>query len=82
MENGYDLDRSKEQTYSAETPSNIKRTFILNHIFQKFVYGLEFNERRNVKPAIVRLTRVDFSDARGGSAFKWTWKEVVLPMGW
>ena len=74
--------RINDQTYSAEPPSNIKWTLILNHVFQKCVYGLEFNERRNVKPAIVYLTRVDFTDAGGGSAFKGARKEVVLPMGW
>ena len=74
--------RIKDQTYSAESPSNIKWTLIFNHVFQKFVYRLEFDKRRNVEPAIVRLARIDFTDARGGSAFKRAWKEVVLPMGW
>lgn len=70
------------QTYSTETPSGVERTLILDHLFQIFVYGLEFNERRNKKPAIVCLARVDFTDARGRSAFERALKEVVFPMGW
>ena len=71
-----------KQTYSTEAPSSVERTLILDHFFQIFVYGLEFNERRNEKPAIVCLARVDFIDARGRSAFERALKEVVFPMGW
>ena len=69
-------------TYSAESPRHVERTLLLYHFFQKVVYGLEFNERRNVKPAIVCLAREDFTDTRGRSAFKGASKEVILPMGW
>ena len=68
-------------TNSTESPRHVERTLLLYHSFQKVVYGLEFNERRNVKPAIVRLARVDFTDAWGGSAFKRALNEVVFPMG-
>ena len=56
-------------TYSNESPCHVERTLIFYHFLQKGVYRLEFNERRNVKPAVVLLTRVDFTDAGGRSTF-------------
>ena len=67
-------------TYSTESPCRVKRTLLFYYFSQKIVYGLEFNERRNVKPTFVLLTRVDFTDAGGRSTFEWALKEVVLPM--
>ena len=72
----------KDQTYSTKPPSNVERSFFLYHFFQKVVYGLEFNERRNVKPAVVCLAMVDFADARGRPAFERALEEMVFPMGW
>jgi len=42
----------ESQTYSAESPRYVERTLLLYHFFQKVMYGLEFGQRRNVKPAI------------------------------
>ena len=69
-------------TYSTEPPCHVERTLIFYHFFQKSVYRLEFNEGRNVKPAIVLLTRVHFTDAGRRSTFEWALKEVILPMWW
>lgn len=69
-----------DPTYSTESPCHVKGTLLLYDVFQKVVYGLELNERRNVKPAVVLLTRVDFTDARCRSAFEGALEEVVLPM--
>ena len=71
-----------DPTHSTESPRHIKRTLLFYHFFQKAVYGLEFDERRNVKPAVVLLTRVDFTDAGGRSTFEGALKEVVLPVWW
>lgn len=70
------------QTYSTESPSHVERTLLLYYFFQKFMYGLEFNERRNVKPAIVRLARIDLAHAWCRSAYERALEEVVFPMGW
>lgn len=72
----------EDQTNSAESPCHIEWTLLLYHFFQQVVYGLELSESRNVKPAIVCLVRVEFTDARGRSAFERALKEVVLPIGW
>lgn len=72
----------ESQTYSAKSPRYVERTLLLYHFFQKVMYGLEFGQRRNVKPAIVRLARVDFTDSGGRSAFERALKEMIFPMGW
>ena len=69
-------------THSTKPPRHIKRPLIFNHFLQKAVHRLELNERRNVKPAIVLLTRVDFADAGRRSAFQRALKEMIFPMLW
>lgn len=77
-----DMVEFRGQTYSTESPRHVERTLLLYYFFQKVMYGLELNERRNVKPAIVRLARVDLAHAWCWSAYERALEEVVFPMGW
>lgn len=70
------------QTYSAESPGQVEWAFLLYHFLQKVMYGLNFHQRRNVKPATVGLARVEITDTGGRAAFQRTLKEVIVPMGW
>ncbi len=76
-----DAKQYKEQTHSTEPPSGIKRTLILDGLFDQIMYRLELMERRDEEPAVVFLIGVDFPYARRRSAFVGALEEVVFPVG-